>query len=278
MNAGGYRDELRPTVLILGGFLTSPPLYRRMATRLIERGAAAVVVAPVWTPDWLVSGLVGLRPVLRRAARALVEAGELSRATSADGRVQPVLVVGHSAGGLIARLLTSPEPFDGLRLNGHRRIGAIVTLGTPHHVSGAGFVGGRVAHFAAAFARRAVPGAAFAPEVGYVAVGSRAIAGGWGGPGRGIGRGLFAAPFYRGLQPVTVDGPIVGDGLVPLDCTDLPGARRLILSSTVHGQLSFRPWYGSSDAVDQWWPEAVAAWREALRARAERESTAADRV
>ena len=45
---------LAPTVLILGGFLTSPPFYRPLRRRLLARGAAAVVVANVWTPDWLI--------------------------------------------------------------------------------------------------------------------------------------------------------------------------------------------------------------------------------
>lgn len=252
----------RPTVLLLGGFLTSPPLYRRMAGRLVERGAAAVVVGPVWTPDWLLTGFVGLRRVVVRSARALVRAGELS-ASLPESRGSPVLVVGHSAGGLVARILTSPVPFHGLRLGGHRRIGAIVTLGTPHDVARGSFVGGRVGHFAAAFAARHVPGALFAPEVGYVAVGSRAIVGG----SRRFGRGMFADPFYRGLHSADGETAIEGDGLVPLACTDLPGARRVVLEDIVHGQLSFRPWYGSPEAIDEWWPVAVEAWQEALAAR-----------
>lgn len=254
--------SLRPTVLILGGFLTSPPLYRRMAGRLIERGADHVVVAPVWTPDWLLTGFVGLRRIVARSGRALIRAGELSSASPAS-RGSPVLVVGHSAGGLVARILTSQVPFKGLPLRGHRRIGAIVTLGTPHQTAERAFVGGRVGHFAAAFADRAVPGATFAPGVGYVAVGSRAIVGG----ALGRGRGRLADPFYHQLHPGPDGAPIEGDGLVPLDCTDLPGARRVVLEETLHGQLSFRPWYGSPEAIDAWWPVALAAWHDALAAR-----------
>ncbi len=51
-----WRDEpdaVRPVVLILGGFLTSPPLYIPLARRLWHRGAADVLIARVWTPDWL---------------------------------------------------------------------------------------------------------------------------------------------------------------------------------------------------------------------------------
>ena len=251
-----------PTVLILGGFLTSPLLYRRMARRLLDRGAAGVVVAPVWTPDWLLTGFLGLRRVISRAGHALIRAGELS-SSSAASRGTPVLLVGHSAGGLVARILTSPVPFEGIPLAGHRRIGAIVTLGTPHQTADRAFVGGRVGYFAAAFAERAVPGATFAPEVGYVAVGSRAIVGG----AAGTGRGRLADPFYHQLHPAPDGSPIEGDGLVPLDCTDLSGARRVVLEEILHGQMSFRPWYGSPEALDVWWPVALEAWHDALAAR-----------
>ena len=221
-----------------------------------------VVVAPVWTPDWLLTGFVGLRRIVARAGRALVRAGELSSASPAS-RGSPVLVIGHSAGGLVARILTSQVPFKGLPLGGHRRIGAIVTLGTPHQTAERAFVGGRVGQFAAAFADRAVPGATFAPGVGYVAVGSRAIVGG----ATGRARGRLADPFYQQLHPGPDGAPIEGDGLVPLDCTDLQGARRVVLEEILHGQLSFRPWYGSPEAIDVWWPVALAAWRDALAAR-----------
>lgn len=240
-----------------------------MARRLIERGAAEVVVAQVWTPDWLLTGFVGFRRVVSRAARALLRAGEISAASPAS-RGAPVMVVGHSAGGLVARILTSPVPFDGLRLGGHRRIAAIVTLGTPHHTTDHAFVGGRVGQLAASFAARAVPGATFAPETGYVAVGSRAIVA---GDGRLL-RGRLAEPFYHQLHPWPDGSPIEGDGLVPLASTDLPGARRVVLDQTLHGQLSFRPWYGSPEAVDVWWPVALEAWHDALAARA----AAAERV
>src|SRR5664279_2298469 len=119
-------DEVDPTVLILGGFLTSPPFYMRMRWRLLDRGAAAVIVAPVWPPDWLLAASRGLGPVVTRSARALLHASAVAEALAAS-RGAPLLVIGHSAGGVSARLLTSPEPFQGRRLGAAGRIGAIVT-------------------------------------------------------------------------------------------------------------------------------------------------------
>ena len=53
-----WRDtplKVPPTVLLIGGFLTSPPFYWPLRDRLLARGAAAVVTANMWTPDWLVA-------------------------------------------------------------------------------------------------------------------------------------------------------------------------------------------------------------------------------
>ena len=51
-----------PTILVLGGFLTSPPAYRPFAARLLERGAADVVVGGVWTPGLAPRGEARPRP------------------------------------------------------------------------------------------------------------------------------------------------------------------------------------------------------------------------
>lgn len=257
-------DAVRPIVLLVGGFLTSPPVYRRVAARLCARGAEAVVVAPVWTPDWLLVTRRGLGPVVTRAGRALIRAGELS-AASPGSRGAPVLVVGHSAGGMIARLLTSPEPFEGRKLGAAGRIGALVTLGTPHGVAARGDIGGRVSATASAFASRAVPGAMYAPFVGYVAVASRSEV----GSRHGDGRAQTAHRFYRGMLGRAADGhpEIEGDGLIPLDSALLDGALAIVLDDTVHGHLGGRPWYGSDERIDRWWPTALEAWHAALRAR-----------
>jgi pimeloyl-ACP methyl ester carboxylesterase len=263
--ASRWRDDpdgTSPLVLVLGGFLTSPPLYLPLARRLLRRGAADVVIGRVWTPDWLLAAGRGLGPNLTRAGRALVRAGERSaRSTAARGA--PVLVVGHSAGGMLGRLLTSPLPFQGRRLGAAPRIGALVTLGTPHHTSPSGDIGGRVGSMASAFADEVIPGAAFAPRVGYVTVASRAIVGSVGGDQRA----RTALRFYRGL--LGQDRPSVeGDGLIPVESALLDGAVRIVLDDVVHGQFGGQPWYGSEEVIDTWWPAAVEAWHSALRIRA----------
>lgn len=255
-------EGVAPTVLIIGGFLTSPPFYARLRTRLLARGAAAVEIAPIWIPDWLLAARRGFGPIVTRASRALLHAAAVAGRSPAS-RGAPLLVVGHSAGGLVARLLTSPEPFAGRPCRGSSRIGAIVTLGTPHVFGREWIFDGAVARHVIAFLDRVAPGAAFAPRTGYVAVGSRGL------PGRRDGglRARLAWAVYQAVLPQPGLEVIDGDGLVPLAATRLAGATEVVLEGIRHSPLGVRPWYGSAEAVDVWWPVAVEAWRAALRAR-----------
>jgi hypothetical protein len=262
---GSWRDavdEIPPTVLVLGGFLTSPPLYRPFRARLLRRGAAAVVVANVWTSDWLLAPIRGLGPIVGRAVRALAVAGDASRHGPSLGA--PVLIVGHSAGGIVGRILTAETPFAGRRTGLAGQVGAIASLGSPHHVEASRYAGRRVGDVAAQFADRVVPGAAFAPCVGYVTVASRLVV----GRRDGNGRERVAYRLYQGLQHEPGALTIEGDGVVPVRSALLDGARHVILDDVMHGQAAGRPWYGADAGLDHWWPEAVDAWREALTARA----------
>jgi hypothetical protein len=250
-----------PTVLVLGGFITSPPMYRAFRRDLLARGAADVVVANVWTMDWLLAAARGLGPILTRSGRALLEASERAEAASMGA---PVLVIGHSAAGVSARLLTSPEPFAGRRLNAAGRIGAIVTLGTPHMVAEPGPGRRKLGAENALFANQQVPGGFFAPTTGYFAVGSRAHV------GRRAGS-LNERRWWRGYAGLLgTDEPVIeGDGLIPLRAALLPGVAQLVLDECSHGQGS-GGWYGTPRFLDQWLPRALEIWQSALRARVER--------
>jgi len=255
-------DRVAPTVLVLGGFLMSPPMYRAFRGRLLRRGAARVVVARVWTPDWLLAGMFGLERVLDRAEQGLRISRETSRSTRASAGA-PILVIGHSAGGLIARLLTAEQPVQGRRYADAPSIGAIVTLGTPHAVAADSQFGRRSGGSAVRFADRVVPGARYAPVVGYLSVASRAIA----GRSDGSGRERTADRLYRNILPGPAGETIEGDGLVPLRSALLAGSRHIVLDDVDHGPGSGRPWYGADRGLDGWWDEAVSTWRDALRTR-----------
>jgi hypothetical protein len=262
----GDPDRVAPTVLVLGGFLTSPPFYGPFRQRLRRLGAAAVHVAPVWLPDWLLAAPRGLGPIVTRAGRALLWAGRVAEGASMGA---PVLVVGHSAGGIVVRLLTSVEPFEGRRFNASERIGAIVSLGTPH-LQGTdvrlGFRGDDAGRRALAHLDRFVPAAAFTPRVGYVSVASRAVV----GRPAGIGRAQVAYRRYEMILGSDVDPDgTPGDGVVPLAAALLPGSHTIVYDDVGHGVFGRMPWYGSDGIVDRWWPRALTVWHAALRARLE---------
>ena len=278
-------DELAPVVLIAPGFLTMPGWYDALATSLRERGAADVLVAPVYLPDWVLAAVRGLGPITTRVARALLAAGERSVASQAS-RGAPVILVGHSAGGLIGRLLTSPDPFEGRTLNAAGRIGALVTLGTPNAAPPVGRDRARwarrVGEAGARFAERHVPGAAFAPTTGYVSVASELVVGRR-APTAGcramatrettVGRqtlaqhDAFVRRIYEDLYPQPDLEAVAGDGLIPVAAALLPGSRQVVLADATHGPARHAAWYGSPASLDAWWPIALEAWRDALRAR-----------
>lgn len=267
MSSTDWRDldpaGLSPVVLVAGGFLTMPGWYLPLAAALRARGAAEVVIAPVYPPDWVLCAVRGLGPVTTRVGRALLRAGEASAAHPAS-KGAPILYVGHSAGGIVGRLLTSAEPFEGRRMGGSGRIAALVTLGTPHLVGDEARWGSRVATAGARFANRHVPGARFAPTTGYLAVASRYVIG---HDQAEDGRSRFVRRLYEEVHP-SPDQPIVaGDGVVPVASALLPGAHHLVLDDAVHGPGVRAPWYGQEGQLDAWWPIALELWRDALRAR-----------
>jgi hypothetical protein len=260
-------DGLAPVVLVAGGFLTMPGWYQGLAARLRERGAADVIVAPVYPPDWILAAARGLGPITTRVGRALLEAGARS-ADSPASRGAPVLYVGHSAGGLVGRLLTSPIPFQGRTMRAAGRIGALVTIGTPNAAGPEAGAGGRwgrrVGEAGTRFAERHVPGATFAPTTGYVSVASRRLVGRHGSED---GREQFLRRLYEDVYPQPGLEAVAGDGLIPVAAALLPGSRQVVLPDAVHGPGRHAAWYGTGANVDAWWPVALEAWREALRAR-----------
>lgn len=258
----GAGRPLDPTVLVIGGFLSSPPVYGPFRERLLARGARHVEVAQIWTPDWILSVRRGGGAIATRAARALLKAVD-----EADG--VPLLVVGHSTGGVAARVLTATEPYEGRRFAGARRVGALVTLGSPHTNAMESDTTRWKGNGTATFANLHVPGAYWAPRVGYLSVASRWLA----GHAEGVeqtGPERTARRFYEQVLPPPHPDVIEGDGVIPVPAALLSGARHLVLDDVAHAPGARHRWYGSEDVIDAWWPTAIETWQDALVARAGR--------
>ncbi len=210
-------------------------------------------VCGLWPPDWMLASVLGFGLVMRRTARAIA-------ATYRAGGRQPIIVVGHSAGGILSRLAMSPVSFNGRVAGVAEAVGCLVTLGTPH---GLGALGNRyrhAGHEAVAFLERETPGAYFAPRTSYLTVGSSFPAGRLGGPVGRVIDDVFGIMVGDQVEPV-------GDGIVPVTVVHLAGAEQLTFDDVRHGVIG-ASWYGDERIIDRWWPTAVELWERALQARA----------
>lgn len=243
-------------MLVVGGLLAPPIAYHPMRRRLRARGAAHVDIAPVSVFDWARAGLTGF------GALQVKVAGAIGRSFARAGG-RPILVVGHSGGGLLTRLAMCDVPYRGRVGGAARMVGCLVTLGSPHDLHRAPLRGTHEGVRLAAFLARAEPGAHHAPRTAYLTVASDAV------PSRpaatdALRRGPLARAQHAFFRRIT--GPTLapgGDGIVSLSLAHLEGARRLTLHQALHGVVG-SPWYGDEAVVDEWWPIALGAWREAV--------------
>jgi pimeloyl-ACP methyl ester carboxylesterase len=247
------RSHEQPAVLIVGGFMTVPPNYWPMRGRLLARGAARVDIAPLWPPDWMIGGVLGFGPLLRRTGKAVA-------ATYRAGGGRPIIVIGHSGGGLVVRLAMSTEPFNGRIAKVAEAVGCLVTLGTPHGLAQLTNRYRHAGHEAAAFLDRTAPGAHFAPRTSYLTVGSSYEGATFPGLAGRLATEVFS--MVVGSDSATA----AGDGIVPSGAAHLPGARQLTFDDARHGHIGSN-WYGADEMIDRWWPTALELWHEALRAR-----------
>ena len=246
-----------PHVLIVGGLLTPPIGYRRVRQRLMDHGAARVDIAPVSVIDWARAGLNGFGALQRKVARAL------ERTPARAGR--PNMVVGHSGGGLLARLAMSDVPYRGQVGGAAPLVGCLVTLGSPHDLHRAPLPRPHEGVRLAAFLAEHQPGA-YHRGTGYVTVATDTV------PARPTGtpprrRGPVARIQHAFFRRVT--GPMLqpgGDGIVSVALAHLDSARQVTLHDAFHGVIG-SPWYGDDAVIDAWWPVALRAWQDATRPR-----------
>ena len=231
-----------------------------MRRRLRRRNVVHVEIAPIWPPDWLLAGIIGFGPLLRRTGRAIAQ-------TYTAGGRRPIIVIGHSGGGIAARLAMSNVPFNGRLAGVAEAVGCLVTLGTPHRLAQLPNRYQHAGHQATAFLDRESPGAYFAPRTAYLSVGSSYPVAAFPGLLGRLSNDVFSIA-------VGGDTQALGDGIVPASAVHLDGAEQLTFDDVLHGH-SGAPWYGDDEIIDRWWPVAERLWRGALEARAQAASPAA---
>ena len=249
---------MRPSVLIIGGFATSPPNYWPFRRRLLYRDVERVDIASLWTPDWLIGGILGLGPILRKAGR------EIARTYHLGGR-RPIVVLAHSGGGIAARLAMSTVAYHGRLAGVADAVGCLVTMGTPHGLAVLAHRYHHAAHDAVEFLDRETPGAFYAPRTAYLSLGSAFPGAAFDGLAGRATEQLFA-------MIVGQDTSSLGDGIVPVAGAHLEGAQQMTFDDVRHGMLG-GPWYGDGRIIDRWWPTALGLWEEALEVRVRERQT-----
>ena len=232
-------DHNQP-IVILGGFLSIATIYTELSRALTSLSGQKVFVVNTRVFDWLPSvSKMGWFLVLSKLDLTV------KKALSVSGNNKAILI-GHSQGGVLARLYLSPEPFMGKQFCGMDHITHLITLGSPHLNQGGLQRGGNMSRWI----QRRVPGSAFAPRVCYTSVAGKFIR------GNSIGT-RFERFAFRVYKEICTNGEAWGDGIVPVPSALLPGSQQITLPGVSHYSLIDEPWYGNEQVLPLWWqPEA----------------------
>lgn len=237
-----------PTFVVLPGFGNDAidyvaPLGQDAAVGLqacMARRGCSAVISPVQRIDWLNVFIRGLGDSDFRAGngRASVAFGwyldaakELVEETLKESG-RPVVLLGHSAGGWLARALMQREGREWIEAH----IQGLVTLGSPHLSPPPGtqdMTQGCLTNL-----NRQNPGAFFADLVFYVTVAGEAVA------GEKVSGNIpilelvqspsQASTAFNSYRVVCGMGNVTGDGVVPVMSAHLHGARQLTIKGCLH--------------------------------------------
>lgn len=232
------RGETCGPIVIVGGHMTWTLNYRGLARILAEISGSEVYIVPITPLDWVLGHIRGYGQLVFEVAsmvdKALLESGS-----------EKAVLVGHSAGGILARVYIGGDPpYGGRRYAGHRRISHLITLGAPHSVPEKGDL------TPIAEINKLFPGALHeSAGLRYLCVAGAAV------------DGASSRRARKRYERFGSDGRVKGDGEVPVQSAVLSGAESLVLHDLYHGRLhGWRKgrWYGSDrETVERWWPKEL---------------------
>jgi triacylglycerol esterase/lipase EstA (alpha/beta hydrolase family) len=220
-----------PTVILPGFFAGAAP-YQPVLEALNTLGIPATIVPLTRDSWWPTVGGRPMTPILTQLAATVEQ-------TCQQYGCDRVNVVGHSAGGWIARIFLGDQPYGGQCWQGWQRVASLVTLGTPHQSQE------QWTRRNIDFVNDTYPGAFWEP-VRYVCVAGRSV------QGRRQWNQWQQWIAYNSYQLTCGQGNTWGDGITPVVSAHLPGAVNLTWEDVVHSPGSSRPWYGSPALVPQW--------------------------
>lgn len=229
-----------PTI-ILPGYLAGAPPYREMEEALDALGIQATTV-PLKRRDWFPTlGGRSVTPILEKLDATVQQV----RAETGSDRIN---LIGHSAGGWIARIYLGEVPYrihpsdqnrSGL-WKAHPQVATLVSLGTPHISQE------RWTRRNLDFVNDHYPGA-FYDTVRYLCVAGKSI----------LGQRWRTWFSYSSYEQTCGVGDRWGDGITPIEAALLDGATHQILDGVLHSPRPGERWYGSADIVQVWAPHLL---------------------
>lgn len=170
-----------------------------------------------------------------------------------DNGNQPVILVGHSAGGWLARAILADGQWaaerDENKILSSDLVCGLVTLGAPHFPPGiAGAMD--ITRGALKFTNNNYPGAFLKDQIFYITVAGTAVLSNATAP-RGSTEN-FASQSYR-MVSGDKSREMIGDGVVPLEYAHLDSAVQVTIPNAFHSiNAPGNKWYGGNDFVDIW--------------------------
>ena len=228
-----------PTIFLPGFFAGAAP-YRALESALNASGIPTTVV-PLKRRDWIPTvGGRSVTPILKKLDQTVQAVRQKYGSDSIN-------LVGHSAGGWIARIYLGNIPYTVHACdaenphiwNAQAYVNTLVCLGTPHRSEE------KWTKRNLNFVNTTYPGA-FYDHVRYVCIAGKSILG---------QRSWFGSSFaYKSYQLTCGDGECWGDGITPIAAAHLDGAENVTLDGVNHSPSpgDKRLWYGSEDIFPLW--------------------------
>lgn len=224
-------------IIIIGGYNSLWPAYLKMARDLEDLSGLQAVGVPLMPWHWWAAGRSN------NATDLLHKIQETVNWARHRFKANQFILVGHSAGGVLARLYLHEGPVWGRVYGGADHVHTVVTLGSPHCSDKEDDTGWMLTDQA----NRLVPGTPYSGRVCYRTVMGEYLRGNENGNHK-------ERRAFRAYQFFTGQGDIWGDGIVPIQSARLDGAKSLLLEGVAHSKKLSGDWYGGSRAIiHRWW-------------------------
>lgn len=228
---------MQPAIILIGGYNSVWPAYLGAARRLEDVSGFRAIGVPLTPWDWWRADRQ------QDASAILTRLADTVQWARRKWNAGECILVGHSAGGLIARLYLSDQPVWGQTYAGARHVSALITLGSPHCPETS------PNWYLIREANRLAPETPHADSLYYLSIAGQSV--------RGDAQGRFAERrAFRSYQYFAQNGAQIGDAVIPVDAAHLPGAKNIAVEGIVHSRKYGAHWYlGSQALVRRWWPQ-----------------------